>query len=183
MANQTPEQTAAIAAFTQWYHEKQASDAELEAEVARFRAEQKIRRETALNIKGVSVYDALVSTGARKGHMADALGVSRPTLYRILEGLEEAAAMQPKGVTTEDPTPVSGEVLEVRDGLLTIRGVVATHPATIEAGYAVLDFEGVPVKPSGMLATLADEYLPLRWELQHNTALRERVAEEVGKGD
>src|SRR5690606_13956770 len=89
MARQSPEQAAAIAAFTQWYHEKQASDAELEAEVARFRAEQKIRRETALNIKGVSVYDALVSTGARKGHMADALGVSRPTLYRILEGLEE----------------------------------------------------------------------------------------------
>src|SRR5690606_38693425 len=77
----------------------------------------------------------------------------------------------------------SDEVLEVRDGRLTIRGVVATHPATIEAGHAVLNFEGVPVKPSGMLATLDDEYLPLRWELQHNTALRERVAEEVSKGD
>lgn len=179
MAKQNPEQTAAIAAFAAWYHEYQGSRAALEAEVAEFRARRMIERDTAANLRGVHAVGMLNQTKAIKAHTAAALGISRPTLDKLLSGIE---AVTPPAEETHNPnTPTAQAYLNVHDGLLTVRDWPAEHPATIEATGGLLNYSDVPIKANGLIKGRDDATLALGWELQHDTALRRAVLAEITK--
>lgn len=184
MANQTPEQRAAITAFAQWYGIRKASDAELEAAVARFRAEERLKRDVVVNLHGVRALQDLQATGAKKGHVADALGISRPTLYRLFEGIEAVADSSPEvkaGPTAATGDPFVGVEKDESGYHLTVRDYPATFDKTVEATGGMLNFEGVPLRATGLLKSPEDEVLPLNWEIQRNTVLREEIIEKIGE--
>lgn len=183
MARQNPEQTAAIAAFAAWYQEYQGSRAALEAEVADYRARRMIERDTAVNLRGVEAARLLTRTKAIKSHTATALGISRPTLDKLLSGIEAVSPSAEDATNPNAPTPQAYlHVANTDEGyVLTVRDWPAEHPPTVEATGGLLNYEDVPIKTNGLTKGRDDATLPLSWELQHDTALRRAVLAELEK--